>query len=923
MSVLSVSALMAATLAWPAAARAQSQGDQFSSANSPIRAQALADSIGLISVAPDGTTPGNAPSLDASVSDNGRFVAFASRATNLVANDTNTSSDIFVRDRVTNTTTRVSVTSAGEERQGDSVLPRITPDGRFVVFNSLAALSADDTCAPSATACTDVYLHDRNTSTTTKISVATGGAQGNDASYNASISADARYIAFLSRANNLVAADTNQQIDVFLRDRLAATTTRVSTNATGNESPFAFSSPRLSADGRILAYSEDRLLVSDCTSPNCSIVVLRDLQEGTRTELVNLIPPPDNFGAVVHTSKVTGLSADGNVVLIREHGPMLSHGFGPFDRDVVLDRQTGRVTSAGSGSIPYNPPLSSLSNDGRAAAYGGALYQDRVNGLLDGVGWNQLDLGRHGPFALSSNGLLFAFSAAKNPTDPASIDQIWTYDRDMDKDGMAWVFEIYFDLDPDNAADATLDPDGDGLTNAQEFERGSHPKGTFVRYFAEGAANAFFSTRFALLNPHQTLDATVSLRFLGHNGRSMSRTSNIGPASRETIDIGPFGAVPSNDFATVVESDRPIVADRTMTWDATGYGGHSETALVSPSTTWHFAEGATHGQFDLFYLLQNPNPDTAHVTVNYLRLAPLTPIVKTYDVPGNGRRTIYVDDEGADLAAVDLAASISSDLPIVAERAMYSTRPGQQTFAAGHGGAGVTAPATRWFLAEGATGTFFDLYVLVSNPATSQADITVTYLLPSGDPFTKTYTVGPQNRLTISVQSEDPRLDNTPVSIIVESSNQPIIVERAMWWPKGQWHEAHVAAGATETGTRWGIAEAEVERALNQVDLLTETYLLIANTSTTDGRATVRLYPGYGVGTAGAVTFEVDLKASSRVSVPLSQHLTGKPGTESSFLVGATVESNGVEIVVERAMYKTVNGVPWAWGTAALATKLQ
>jgi hypothetical protein len=194
-----------------------------------------------------------------------------------------------------------------------------------------------------------------------------------------------------------------------------------------------------------------------------------------------------------------------------------------------------------------------------------------------------------------------------------------------------------------------------------------------------------------------------------------------------------------NDFSTVVESNQPIVVDRTMTWGLEGdSGGHAETSMAAPSTTWHFAEGATHGAFDLFYLFQNPNPSPAMVTVTYLRLDPATPIVKTYDVPANSRRTIWVDEEGPELAAVDLGASITSDLPIVAERAMYSTRPGQPAFAAGHGGAGVTAPAPRWFLAEGATGGFFDLYLLIANPNTTASEVKVTFLLGNGgDSFSK------------------------------------------------------------------------------------------------------------------------------------------------------------------------------------------
>ena len=242
-----------------------------------------------------------------------------------------------------------------------------------------------------------------------------------------------------------------------------------------------------------------------------------------------------------------------------------------------------------------------------------------------------------------------------------------------------------------------------------------------------------------------------------------------------------------------------------MTWDRTGYGAHTETSLAAPSTTWHLAEGATHGAFDLFYLLQNPN-DIRRARDDQLSAAGAAHAghQELHGDP-NSRKTIPVDSEGPDLEAVDVAAAITSDLPIVVERAMYSTRPGQPPFAAGHGGAGVTAPALRWFLAEGATGTFFDLYVLVSNPNTTASTLKVTYLLPDGAPFDKTYAVGPQQRLTIYVQDQDARLANTPVSVIVESTNnQPVVVERAMWWPKDQWYEAHVSAGATTTGTKLG-----------------------------------------------------------------------------------------------------------------------
>jgi hypothetical protein len=313
----------------------------------------------------------------------------------------------------------------------------------------------------------------------------------------------------------------------------------------------------------------------------------------------------------------------------------------------------------------------------------------------------------------------------------------------------------------------------------------------------------------------------------------------------------------------------------------------------------------------LFYLLLNATGTEATATVKYLRPNPLPPIAKTYAVPANGRKTIYVDQEGAELAETDVSAVITSDQPIVVERAMYSSLGGVP-FAAGHGGAGVTAPALEWFLAEGATGTFFDMYLLLANPGTSAAAVAVTYLLPDGN-VTKTYDVAPASRKTISVDDESALLANTPVSMVVTSTNgQPIIAERAMWWPSPNWYEAHLAAGTTTTGTRWALADGEIGGTAEDVS---ETYILIANTGGSDGSATVTLLVEGGA----PIVTQVPLKAQSRTNVPISGLFPA--GTNARF--GAIIESDGVPIVVERAMYTSSGGVTWTAGTAAVATKLQ
>ena len=187
---------------------------------------------------------GNALSQSASTSADGRYVVFESQASNLVPGDTNHTSDIFVHDRQTGRTSRVSVSTRMRQGNGASYSPAISADGHYVAFESQASnLVPRDTNRT-----TDIFVRDRRTGRTSRVSVSTGKKQGNRLSEGAAISADGRYVAFGSQASNLVENDTNRSWDIFVRDRLTHRTRRVSVSSRGaqaNRSSGALSiSPR-------------------------------------------------------------------------------------------------------------------------------------------------------------------------------------------------------------------------------------------------------------------------------------------------------------------------------------------------------------------------------------------------------------------------------------------------------------------------------------------------------------------------------------------------------------------------------------------------------------------------------------------------------------------------------------------------------
>jgi Tol biopolymer transport system component len=357
------------------------------------------------------------PSTEAAVSDDGTVVAFRSSASNLVAGDTNARNDVFVR--AGTTTTRVSVAAGGVQADGQSGPPAISADGRYVAFDSLATnLVAGDTNAVS-----DVFVHDRQTGTTTRVSVITGGAQANGGSLSPHLSSDGRYVVFESRATDLVAGDTNGRGDVFVHDRQTGTTTLVSVATTGGGGNGDSGSATVSGDGNLVAF---RSVATDLVAGDTNVVAdvfVRDMAGGSTARASVGTAGVEAQGGGSYLPRIT---PDGRWVAFESGATNLVAGDTNNVYDVFIYDRTGATTtrvsvnSAGA-QVTGASGQARISANGRYVAFesaAGDLVSGDRNGASDAFLRDRLT-GQTTRVSVSSTGV----ESSTNANKPAVVAQ--------------------------------------------------------------------------------------------------------------------------------------------------------------------------------------------------------------------------------------------------------------------------------------------------------------------------------------------------------------------------------------------------------------------------------------------------------------------------------------------------------------------
>jgi Tol biopolymer transport system component len=282
-------------------------------------------------------------SLFPAISGDGRYVAFESIATNLVANDTNGVVDVFVHDRNGGQTTRASVSGGGAQANGGSDKPDISYYGQYVTFQS----DATNLVTGDTNAARDVFVHNRINGDTTRASVSTGGVQGDNASHLPKITGNGAAVAFSSTATNLVAGDTNAVDDIFVRYLWTNQTIRVSLDSAGNQSNGGSHTPDIAGNGDwvVFASSANNLVAGDTNAvddifahaPSTGVTIRSSVSTaGTQANALSSLPSTSYDGRfTAFTSSATNLVANDtngfNDVFVRYNGE--EGGFFPGDGD--------------------------------------------------------------------------------------------------------------------------------------------------------------------------------------------------------------------------------------------------------------------------------------------------------------------------------------------------------------------------------------------------------------------------------------------------------------------------------------------------------------------------------------------------------------------------------------------------------------
>ncbi|MDY6795654.1 MAG: SpoIID/LytB domain-containing protein [Actinomycetota bacterium] len=425
----------------------------------------------------------------------------------------------------------------------------------------------------------------------------------------------------------------------------------------------------------------------------------------------------------------------------------------------------------------------------------------------------------------------------------------------------------------------TIRVDGSGGSKVVKGTLFASVVGLKTHFFYTAQQN--FDEYLLIQNPNQE-DTTCDITFMFPDGGTMEEECVVGGGSRCTVCVNE--RVQNAEVSVKVASELPVVAERAMYFDFLGSGrkgGHACLGVNEAREKWYFAEGYTGGDFDTFILIQNPNDTEAHLEVSFLGNAGEVDELY-YDLSPFSRMTIWLDQEPG-LDDGEFSAEVESDLPVVAERAVYF---GRQGIGGGTASEGSTDPGGSWYFAEGYTGGYFDTWILLGNPGDKAAKTTLTFMLPDASTRELEVEVPPRSRSTVHVD-DLPGLEDMEFSTSVKS-RECLVAERAMYFDYDNKGGGHDAIGLSQLSDTWYFAEGYTAGEF-------DTYILLQNPDTSKVHAELTFMKGDG----SRIEQDVVILPQSRYTV----HVDDQPGLEEAEF--STLVESDSPLTAERAMYFT------------------
>lgn len=414
------------------------------------------------------------------------------------------------------------------------------------------------------------------------------------------------------------------------------------------------------------------------------------------------------------------------------------------------------------------------------------------------------------------------------------------------------------------------------------------PPAASTWYLAEGSTDWGFDCYVSIVNPNDTA-VNAKVTYMTSAGPVPGPTVAMPPFSQATVY--PASTLGAADFSTKVEciEGKSIAVDRTMYWTGLGAASteaHCATGVTSPATTWYMPEGSSAWGFECWLLIQNPGAEAANCQVTWM-IQGEAAVTSPVTVPAGSRSTFNMADF---IGAKDASIRVTSDAPVIPERAMYRNNRRE-----GHDSGGTTTAAADYYLAEGCTGFGFTTYVLVQNPQPTPTEVSVTYQAASGPVPGPSFVMPANSRHTICVNDSTQIPGPDPSFSTHVHGSAPIIAERAMYWhggPDGA-EACHDSIGLDQPHTAWFLADGQSSDGR-------ETFVLVQNPSGEDVQVEITYMTPTGAG--NQVRDEI-IPANSRRTFAMAEHsgITGRAAIQ-------VICGFGRKVMVERAMYWNSRG---------------